>query len=177
MMRAELPLNLRLPAATAMLSFGLHNLPAWQLKSLGVSLQTATISQLAQRLQQSAHSATYLQEATLEYLIGYASRLLKGDGRTSTAERAEFQRRLVEQNAKLVAEQRAKNQEVQKRAAAGEVALRIQSLLAAIAKLQRAIEEALRTFALETAAALTIVLLALQAELKNLISQPGIVST
>ena len=75
----------------------------------------------------------------------------------------------------------AKEQEAQKRTAeiknTGEVALRIQSLLAAIATLQRAIEEALRTFALETAAALTIVLLALQAELKNLISQPGIVST
>ena len=169
-MRAELPLNLRLPAATAMLSFGLHNLPAWQLNSLGVRLQTATISQLAERLR-----SANVQEAGLDFILGQVSRALYGGGRTSTAERAELQRRLLE----LTAKQRAK--EAQKRTAeiknTGEVALRIQSLLAAIATLQRAIEEALRTFALETAAALTIVLLALQAELKNLISQPGIVST
>jgi hypothetical protein len=172
MMRAELPLNLRLPAATAMLSSGLHNLPAWQLNSLGVRLQTATISQLAERLR-----SANVQEAGLDFILGQVSRALYGGGRTSTAERAELQRRLLE----LTAKQRAKEQEAQKRTAeiknTGEVALRIQSLLAAIATLQRAIEEALRTFALETAAALTIVLLALQAELKNLISQPGIVST
>ena len=174
-MRAE-PLNLRLPAATAMLSFGLHNLPAWQLNSLGVRLQTATISQLEERLR-----SANVQEAYLEFFIGQAVSLLNGGGRTSTAERAEFQRRLLEEIAKQRAQKQEAQQEAQKRAAeiknTGEVALRIQSLLAAIAKLQRAIEEALRTFALETAAALTIVLLALQAELKNLISQPGIVST
>ena len=73
--------------------------------------------------------------------------------------------------------QRQLAQKAEEAAQKVEEAQRIQSLLASIAALQRAIEKALRAFALETAARLTIVLLALQAELKNLISQPGIVST